>query len=132
KTLASNRDVFIQEQLAPVVEEVFREMAEQQRIYGYPPTVYFFTGTTGNRIGYDRFNRVLGETSQRVLHRKVTPHTLRHTHASLLAAQGVDLETIVRRLGHEDSRITREVYLHQTEQLKKRDAEQVQNIHLFG
>lgn len=58
-------------------------------------------------------------------------HELRHTHTSLLLEQGVSIDTISRRLGHENSRITREIYLHVTEKLKERDNEQLARISLL-
>ena len=42
----------------------------------------------------------------------VTPHTLRHTHASILIFQGVDPKTICARLGHTDVAFTLQVYGH--------------------
>jgi integrase len=39
-------------------------------------------------------------------------HKLRHTHASLLIAGGVDLVTLANRLGHSDSSTTLRVYAH--------------------
>lgn len=42
----------------------------------------------------------------------VTPHTLRHTHVSILIFQGVDAKTISARVGHEDVGFTLQVYGH--------------------
>jgi len=42
----------------------------------------------------------------------VTFHALRHTHASLLIRDGVDILTISRRLGHSRASITLDVYGH--------------------
>lgn len=42
----------------------------------------------------------------------VTLHTFRHTHAAALIAQGVDILTISRRLGHENVKITLDLYGH--------------------
>ncbi len=39
-------------------------------------------------------------------------HSLRHTHASMLIAAGVDILTISRRLGHTKAAITLDVYGH--------------------
>jgi len=39
-------------------------------------------------------------------------HSLRHTHASLLLADGVDLATVSERLGHSSVRVTADVYSH--------------------
>ena len=36
-------------------------------------------------------------------------HSLRHTHASLLLADGVDLATVSKRLGHSSVRVTAEI-----------------------
>ena len=48
------------------------------------------------------------------LNLNVTPHSLRHTHTSLLAEAGVDLDEIMDRLGHQDDATTRNIYLHIT------------------
>src|ERR1039458_5956866 len=37
-------------------------------------------------------------------------HTLRHSHASVLLANGVDLATVSARLGHSSVRVTADVY----------------------
>ena len=42
----------------------------------------------------------------------VTLHSLRHTHASMLIASGVDIITVSRRLGHSSPKVTLEVYGH--------------------
>jgi integrase len=39
-------------------------------------------------------------------------HSLRHSHASLLLADGVDLATVSERLGHSSVRVTADVYSH--------------------
>lgn len=43
---------------------------------------------------------------------KFTPHTLRHTNASLLIAGGMNLPTVARRLGHSSVSTTMKIYLH--------------------
>jgi len=52
----------------------------------------------------------------------LSPHSLRHTHTSLLAEAGVSLEAIMERLGHQDDQTTRNVYLHVTKTKKKEAA----------
>ena len=49
----------------------------------------------------------------------ITPHMFRHTHTSLLAEAGVDLVTIMERLGHKDDDVTKNIYLHITQSLKQ-------------
>ena len=42
------------------------------------------------------------------------------------------LDAISRRLGHEDSVITKQIYLHVTQKLKEQEEEQIKNIHIVG
>lgn len=86
---------------------------------------------------YDAYRKYLREVSAAVLGRKITPHVLRHTHASLLAEQSVDnpqitLDYIRRRLGHGDSRVTREIYIHITEKRKAKENEQLREVRLIN
>lgn len=37
-----------------------------------------------------------------------------------------------RRLGHSDSRITKEIYLHRMKELKEKENKQLDGIHLIG
>ncbi|GIN92544.1 hypothetical protein J22TS1_35950 [Siminovitchia terrae] len=53
------------------------------------------------------------------LNDQLTPHSLRHTHTSLLAEAGVGLEQIMDRLGHTGDNTTKNVYLHVTKEMKK-------------
>jgi len=43
---------------------------------------------------------------------KLTVHDLRHTHASLLLAAGVDVKVIQERLGHASAMVTLNTYAH--------------------
>lgn len=90
-------------------------------MFGYAKTEYFFTDTDGDRVHYDSYRQYLGDMTQKIVGRRLTPHALRHTHTSLLAEQGVTLEAISRRLGHADSEITKKIYLHVTEKMKEKD-----------
>jgi integrase len=62
------------------------------------------------------------------LNTKLSPHSLRHTHTSLLAAAGVKLEDIKDRLGHFDDSITRKIYLHVTDPVKREASDKFDNF----
>lgn len=53
------------------------------------------------------------------LNEELTPHSLRHTHVSLLAEAGAELHEIMDRLGHKDDDTTEQIYLHVTKTKKK-------------
>lgn len=130
KTPESRRDVYMQDELLPVVKQLDLMMRQQKQEHRYD-TNLFVCNTSGGHIKYCTYNKYLQENSLRILGRKITPHTLRHTHASLLMEQGVAIDTISRRLGHADSRITRLIYLHVTERLKERENAQLKKIKLI-
>ncbi|HEO5738385.1 TPA: site-specific integrase [Streptococcus agalactiae] len=57
-----------------------------------------------------------------------TNHTLRHTYASYLIMQGVDLISISQLLGHENLNITLKVYAHQLDKLKEKNDKVIKDI----
>nr|WP_144922693.1 tyrosine-type recombinase/integrase [Paenibacillus bovis] len=90
--------------------------ANVNRHPGYPLLIKFIES---------RMARLLKKTD---LNLNVTPHSLRHTHTSLLAEAGVDLDEIMDRLGHQDDETTRRVYLHITEERKQEAADKFSNF----
>jgi len=69
--------------------------------------------------------RLLKKTS---IKKEATPHIFRHTHISMLAEAGVDLKTIMQRVGHDDPETTLRIYTHVTEKMRK-DANEKIRIH---
>lgn len=75
-------------------------------------------------LGYPENSKMILLRMRRLLRlagldESLTPHSLRHTHTSLLAEAGATLEEIMERLGHRDDDTTRNVYLHITKKRKK-------------
>ena len=130
KTLASTRRVYMQDDLLALCRAVVARNRLNRRLLYLNATPLFFS-PDGRVAAYDAYRKYLHEISEKTIGRPITPHTLRHTHASLLAEQGVPLEQITRRLGHDDSRITREIYIHVTEKKRKTENERLKKIALF-
>lgn len=49
----------------------------------------------------------------------ITFHQLRHTHASILIAQGLEATVVAQRLGHSDASVTLSIYAHSFEERDK-------------
>lgn len=62
------------------------------------------------------------------LNTKLTPHSLRHTHTSLLAQTEVSLPQIMERLGHKDEDTTKNIYLHVTKEMKKEASQKFKEL----
>lgn len=72
-----------------------------------------------------RMNRILRIAN---MNPHLSPHAFRHTHTSLLAEAGVELERIMKRLGHANDEITKRIYLHITKPVRERDAERFSQL----
>ena len=125
KTSESVRDVFIQNELADVIKRI-RTYNRINKISG----VLLFSDN-GSYIEYSNYRIFLRRHSQKAIGRIITPHALRHTHASLLLANGISIDAISRRLGHLNSKVTKEIYLHIMEQLKERDKNDLRNLNIM-
>lgn len=122
KTFDSTRDVFIQKELLPLCTLL------KQRSGGG----LIFQDKNGGYINYYSFNKYLRENSMAALDRPLTTHALRHTHVALCAEAGMDLDAIARRLGHSDSKITREVYFHVTQNMRERENEAMDKVQILS
>ncbi len=131
KTISSVRDVYMQPELEKVCSDMLLYTKQESVFRGYR-TKLFVSNTHGDYVSYIVYNNALKRTSGKVLGHEVTPHVLRHTHASMLIANGVSLDAISRRLGHEDSVITKKIYLHVTQKLKEQEEEQLKKLHLIS
>lgn len=131
KTYASKRDVFIQDELKDCIVRINEYCKYQAEVCGYT-SILFFPDKDGGYLQYYTYRKYLAEVSERVLGRKIVPHTLRHTHCSVLASRGMDLSAISDRLGHSDSKVTKEIYLHKLQELKEKENQQLNSIRFIG
>lgn len=95
----------------------------------------FVSAIIGNRKnpGYPDVVKVIALRMQRInklagLSESFTPHTFRHTHTSLLAEARATLDSIMERLGHADDEVTRLIYTHVTQDLKKEAAQRFSDL----
>jgi len=84
----------------------------------------FVFAQTNRYPGYPAYIKLIEIRMRRLLRlskldTSLTPHSLRHTHTSLLAEAGVSLEQIMHRLGHSDDATTKNIYLHITKPKRK-------------
>jgi integrase len=125
KTKASKRKISIEE---IVIEELKKHKAKQNIILmknraSYHDKGFIFAKET-NDLGYPEHINTIGRHMRSLLKKaglntSLTPHSLRHTHTSLLAEAGVSLPEIMERLGHRDAKTTTWIYTHTTQTMKK-------------
>lgn len=132
KTSASNREVYMQDELYVLCRRIHVSMQQERMLTGIR-TNLFFSDVSGHHLNYFSYNKCLRETAKKVLDKdiSITSHVMRHTHVALMAEQGVPLDVISRRLGHSDSKVTREIYFHVTQKMKERDNQRIKNIQIL-
>ena len=121
KTSSSHRDIYIQDELLPLCRKLYTNASHSR----------FVSGLLFPRSTYNAYACYLKRYSMAVLDRHIKPHYLRHTHVALLAEQGLSLELISRRLGHENSDLTKKIYFHVTQRLKEKDFEKIKSINIM-
>ena len=130
KTYASLRDVYIQDELFDLCRDIRIYMTKMSLQCGFRSEL-FFSDFDGRPLQYDRINKYFRENCERVLHRRLSLHSLRHSHASLMFEAGASLDSVALRLGHSSSAITREIYLHYTDRKKEEYNRQFDRIKIL-
>lgn len=132
KTDHSIRDIHIQPELQILVKQIRlwrKEVMSERKI---STTLFLPDICTGSFVSYAAYDNYLKDKSRSVLNHQISPHKLRHTHASLLAANGMTPEQIARRLGHSRSDVTKEIYIHVTKQVIENDKKAIDSIALIS
>lgn len=131
KTDNSVRDVHIQPELETVIRRCRIWRKEKLLEQGLRSDLFLPDIHTGSYMSHAAYGKYLREATETVLGHRITPHKLRHTHASLLAAAGMTPDEIARRLGHSHSDITQDIYIHVTEQVVINDNKKMDKINFL-
>lgn len=113
--------------------EVLREHRRRQSLERMQAKVWtdpglVFTTSVGTPILGRNVGRAWEELCDRAGVRRVRVHDLRHTTASWLYAQGVELKTIQHQLRHSRLATTSEVYAHIMEEVQRKAADSMDGV----
>lgn len=117
KTKASYRDVPITDDLFDVLKEMKANSVSQ---YVISKTDSF----VNTRTLEDRFHKIL----QKLNIKKYKFHSLRHTFATNCVVCGVDVKTLSEVLGHSNTSITLNTYVHSSMDLKKQQMNKLKSM----
>ena len=87
--------------------EALRKWIDEHASMGYSSGEVLFITRSGLPLSQGYLRRKLPELARAAgIHKRVHAHGLRHTHASELRAEGVDIAVIQRQLGHRSLKTT--------------------------
>lgn len=93
-------------------------------------TGYLFTKSNGEPIIPASVGTWLDRFSKRHGLPHINPHAFRHTAASILISEGVDIVTVSKMLGHANTSMTTDVYSHIIEESKRKATECIADVML--
>ena len=104
--------------------------AQQRRDSGdrWVETGYVFTRETGEPISPDSITQWLNGFAKKNGLPHIHPHAFRHTVASNMIADGIDLVTAANELGHADPTTTAKIYAHQIAAAKAKASKVRSNV----
>ncbi|EEG30278.1 DNA-binding helix-turn-helix protein [[Clostridium] methylpentosum DSM 5476] len=130
KTYSSTRVIKLSDEAVKLlIQHKFAQNAERAKLGdAWVDTGKIFTTCTGKPIHPDTLTTWFHKFVQKNDLPPVSVHSLRHTNATLLIANGVNLTTVAGRLGHADTGTTTKVYAHAIKTADEMAAETIQNI----
>lgn len=91
---------------------------------------YLFTQDDGRPIVPGTINGWLNRFARNHGLPHINPHAFRHTAASILISEGVDIVTVSKMLGHANTSMTTDVYSHIIEETKRKATECIADVML--
>ena len=112
KNKSSMRTIFVDSMTMILFKNLIKDIDEDLPIFV----------ADGKRMHNSSINDYLVEKCEEAEIPRISIHSLRHTHASVLLANGVSMQTVSKRLGHSNLSTTQNVYSHITDELTAKDS----------
>lgn len=106
-----------------IVVEKLKYLIEFKEKKDWIESEFIFSDADGIPPTVKTINQYVRERGKKTgINKRFRTYILRHTHISLLAEAGVDLQYIMNRVGHKNSATTTRIYLHVTEGMRENAA----------
>ncbi|MBQ4109485.1 MAG: site-specific integrase [Clostridia bacterium] len=121
KNQSSNRSMFVSEKTLILLKKEKAKQEEYKELFG---SQYIFNDLVikypnGHPYSDTSITNKVGTLTNKLFNKRITPHKLRHTVASVMIDNGVPLYNVSKYLGHSSVQTTEAVYIHEKEDFNK-------------
>jgi integrase len=102
--------------ILPMTEKARAALSELRKVTG--GYEYIITSSNGKRIRPSRLGQTFSLVLAAIGMERVGLHTLRHTFATMLFSNGCEVKVVSELLGHSNTKITENIYIHLIQQQK--------------
>lgn len=127
KTKASRRTISLDNETLAILNDWRIQQRADYLKLGYntnSDNQYVFTSLKNTLYVPNTVNDWLRYILKKYTLPRITPHGFRHTHASLLLEAGESVKVVQHRLGHENSKVTLDIYAHITNNAPKKTGQE--------
>ena len=130
KTFDSTREIHMRPEVVELAKSAVLRSKQIGLANGHRSKL-LFPWHDGSYLHYDAYRAYFNPRAEKVTGRKLTIHSLRHTFTALMAEADVPISIVSRQLGHHDSKVTADIYMHVTEERKKKDANLLDTVRIM-
>lgn len=109
--------------IIPMTRKAFTALSELRKITG--EYEYIITSSKGVRIRPSRLDTTFYNILEAIHLERVGVHTLRHTFATMLFNNGCEVKVVSELLGHSNTKITENIYIHLIQKQKIKAIESI-------
>jgi integrase len=124
KTMSSRRQIDIDDNTIAMLSRLFIQKKDTPDNHNN----LIFKYSEGKQLYSANTNRYLSQLCESIGIRKISFHSLRHTHASVLLYQGVSLMAVSRRLGHSNTATTQNIYIHIIKEMENKEKSLIMQV----
>ena len=130
KTETSKRVISIPDNITKLLEQFKSKQLESKLKAGnkWIDTNRLFVQWNGSPMHPDTITKWFKSFLERKNLSPITFHGLRHTHATLLISQGLDVRTVSNRLGHAQTSTTLNIYAHSFAKMDREASDKLDNL----
>ena len=114
------RLIILNQPILDLLKEWKREQTKWLFSMGLPHTGFIFTQDDGEMLNPNAPTKYLSKFGKRYNFPGLHPHTLRHTMATVSIANGADVVSVSKKLGHAAPSITLNIYSHANQEAQLR------------